>query len=61
MQGLSELRLKNSFAFVSESHSQDFTPLKIRKTKDSNLIGRMSYIEFEYDDNGDPLGLRVLE
>ena len=60
-QGLTKMRLKNSYAIVCVGHDTKFKPLVVRKTKDAKLIRRMSDIVFDCITFGEPLGLRVRE
>ena len=44
---------------MCDPHDQSYTLLKSRKTQQSNLIDRMSDVEFDHDNNGTPLGSRL--
>ena len=59
MQSLSETRLKNSFAFMHEPCDQCHMLLKVRKTQQAKIMGITSDSEYDYDNNGTPLCLRV--
>ena len=55
------IKVEHIFTFACEPYDQDSTPLEIGKTKDAKLIGIINDIEFDYDDDGTPLGFHTRE